>query len=95
MTGGSSTASDTGSRSIADAGARSGDLSAEDMGAMPDILTDEQIKALNREETLAKVSEVTNARKRVTPGSDEDVALVDYWKRLFAHLHTIPRNPGK
>ncbi len=93
--GGSSTASDTGSRSIADAGARSGDLSAEDMGAMPDILTDEQIKALNREETLAKVSEVTNARKRVTPGSDEDVALVDYWKRLFAHLHTIPRNPGK
>lgn len=86
-------AGDTGSRSIAGEGARSGDLSAEDLGAIPEILNDEQIATLGRAETLAKVNEVSAARKRVTdPELDEK--LKDYWKRLFAHLREIPREDG-
>ena len=86
-------AGDTGSRSIAGEGARSGDLSAEDLGAIPEILSDEQIATLGRAETLAKVNEVSAARKRVTD-PDLDKQLHDYWKRLFAHLREIPREDG-
>jgi len=84
-------AGDTGSRSIAGEGARSGDLSAEDLGAIPEILSDAQIATLGRAETLAKVNEVSAARKRVTD-PDLDKELHAYWKRLFAHLREIPRD---
>jgi hypothetical protein len=86
-------AGDTGSRSVAGDGARSGDLSAEDLGAIPEILSDEQIATLGRAETLAKVNEVSAARKRVTD-PDLDKQLHDYWNRLFAHLREIPREDG-
>jgi hypothetical protein len=86
-------AGDTGSRSVAGDGARSGDLSAEDLGAIPEILTEAQIATLGRAETLAKVKEVSAARNRVTD-PDLDKKLHDYWKRLFAHLRTIPREGG-
>ena len=86
-------AGDTGSRSVAGDGARSGDLSAEDLGAIPEILTEDQIATLGRAETLAKVNEVSTARKRVTD-PELDKKLLDYWKRLFAHLRTIPREGG-
>lgn len=86
-------AGDTGSRSIAGEGARSGDLSAEDLGAIPEILSDEQIATLSRAETLAKVNEVSAARKRVTD-PELDKQLLAYFKRLFAHLREIPREDG-
>lgn len=86
-------AGDTGSRSVAGDGARSGDLSAEDLGAIPEILTEDQIATLGRAETLAKVNEVSTARKRITD-PELDKKLQDYWKRLFAHLRTIPREGG-
>jgi hypothetical protein len=79
-------------QSVAGEGARSGDLSAEDMGAMPEILTDEQIATLNKPETLAKVKEVSAARPRVT-NVDVEAELEAYWKRLFAHLRTF-QAPG-
>jgi hypothetical protein len=75
-------------QSVAGEGARSGDLSAEDMGAMPEFLTDEQIATLNKPETLAKVKEVFAARSRVTNPHLKAV-LKAYWKRLFAHLRTF------
>ncbi len=87
--GGGVSASDTASRSVAGSSARSGDLSAEDLGAMPEILTDAQISTLNRAETLAKVNEVTRVKSRV-----DDPALDDYWKRLFQHLRTLGREGG-
>jgi hypothetical protein len=86
-------AGDTGSRSVAGDGARSGDLSAEDLGAIPEILSDEQIATLGRAETLAKVNEVTAARKRITdPELDEE--LRNYFRRLFDHLQEIGREEG-
>lgn len=86
-------AGDSGSRSVAGDGARSGDLSAEDLGAIPEILSEEQIATLSRAETLAKVNEVSAARKRVTD-PELDKQLQEYWKRLFTHLRTIPREGG-
>ena len=91
--GGDFSARDTDSQSVAGEGARSGDLSAEDMGAMPEILTDEQIATLNKPETLAKVKEVSAARSRVT-NVDVEAELTAYWKRLFAHLRTFQTTGG-
>jgi hypothetical protein len=62
------------------------------MGAIPEILTDEQIATLNKPETLAKVKEVSAARSRVTDPNLE-AELEAYWKRLFAHLRTF-QAPG-
>ena len=91
--GGDFSARDTDSQSVAGEGARSGDLSAEDMGAMPEILTDEQIATLNKPETLAKVKEVSAARHRAT-NDDLEAELEAYWKRLFAHLRTFQTTGG-
>ncbi|MDP7029142.1 MAG: hypothetical protein QF733_02875 [Phycisphaerales bacterium] len=87
--GGDMSASDTASRSVAGTSARSGDLSAEDLGAMPEILTDAQIATLNRAETLAKVNEVTKVKARFN-----DPTLDDYWRRLFEHLRKLGREGG-
>jgi hypothetical protein len=63
------------------------------MGAMPEILTDEQIATLNKPETLAKVKEVSAARSRAT-NVDVEAELEAYWKRLFAHLRTFQTTGG-
>ncbi|MDP7069812.1 MAG: hypothetical protein QF561_00510 [Phycisphaerales bacterium] len=88
-TGGGLSARDTDSRSIADQGARSGDLSAEDLGALPEILSKDQIAVLSREETLSRIREVSSARQRV---ADPEISetLVEYWKELFEHLRSLP-----
>ena len=89
-TGGGLSARDTGSGSVADQGARSGDLSAEDLGAMPEILSEEQIAVLSREETLARVREVSAARQHVPEGEMAD-KLAAYWDTLFDHLRDLPQ----
>ncbi|MCH2142883.1 MAG: hypothetical protein MK077_07805 [Phycisphaerales bacterium] len=88
--GGSSTASDTGSLSVSDSNVLSGDLSAGDMGAVPEILTDEQIATLTRAETKAKINSVSAARSR-NLDPETDAALKDYFRRLFTHLRSLPR----
>jgi len=64
---------DTGSISVTNA-----------LGAIPEILSDEQIATLSRAETLAKVTEVSALDKQ----------LHAYFNRLFAHLREIPREDG-
>ncbi|MCH2140718.1 MAG: hypothetical protein MK100_06740 [Phycisphaerales bacterium] len=87
--GGGLSASDTGAESLSGAGARSGDLSAEDMGALPEILTQDQIATLTKQETLNRVMEVSSARKLI---NDPEVLeqLRQYSKQLFDHLHSLP-----
>ncbi len=91
--GGGLSARDTGSGSIADQGARSGDLSAGDLGALPEMLSKEQIKVLSREETLARVREVSAARQHIPPGETAD-ELLAYWQDLFNHLRSLPAEDG-
>ena len=88
--GGGSTASDTGSLSVSDSNVLSGDLSAGDMGAVPEILTDAQIATLTRAETKAKINSVSAARSR-NLDPETDAALKDYFRRLFTHLRSLPR----
>ncbi len=88
--GGGSSASDTGSLSVSDTSVLSGDLSAGDMGAIPEILTDEQIATLTKAETKAKINDVSAARSRPLDEAT-DAALKDYFSRLFKHLRSIPR----
>jgi len=91
--GGSLSASDTGSESLAGAGARSGDLSAEDMGAIPEILTPEQIATLSKDEALNRVKEVSAARKHISD-PEMQTALRAYSKQLFDHLHARDSGSG-
>ncbi len=60
------------------------------MGAIPEILTDEQIATLTKAETKAKINDVSAARSRPLDEAT-DAALKDYFSRLFKHLRSIPR----
>ena len=89
--GGSASHRDSGSASVGSAEFQSGDLDAGALGAMPQILTDEQLAALSEDELRAKLSEVTQARERIRD-PEQSAQLRDYFKRIFDRLRELRRN---
>ena len=87
-------ASDSGSVSVGSTEFQSGDLDSGTLGAMPQILTDEQLAALNEDELRVKVSEVTKARERATD-PEQQAILKDYFQRIFKRLREIRRGVGR
>ena len=87
-------ASDSGSVSVGSTEFQSGDLDSGTLGAMPQILTDEQLAALNEDELRVKVSEVTKARERATD-PEQKAILKDYFQRIFKRLRDIRRGGGR
>ena len=58
------------------------------MGALPEILTQDQIATLTKQETLNRVMEVSSARKLI---NDPEVLeqLRQYSRQLFDHLQSL------
>jgi hypothetical protein len=69
---------------------QSGDLDSGTLGAMPQILTDEQLASLTEDELRVKVSEVTKARERATD-PEQKATLKDYFQRIFKRLRELRR----
>lgn len=87
-------ASDTGSQSVAGDGFKSGDAGADALVTMPQILTDEQIASLGKDETMARINEVSSIRGRNKDPENERI-LADYFTRLFAHLRKVDAEKKK
>ena len=83
-------ASDSGSVSVGSTEFQSGDLDSGTLGAMPQILTDEQLASLTEDELRVKVSEVTKARERATD-PEQQAVLKDYFQRIFKRLRELRR----
>jgi len=89
--GGNGSAKDSGSTSVGSAEFQSGDLDSGALGAMPQILANEQLAALSEDELRAKLSEVTQARERIRD-PEQSAQLRDYFKRIFDRLRELRRN---
>jgi len=63
------------------------------MGAIPEILTPEQIATLSKDEALNRVKEVSAARKHISD-PEMQTALRAYSKQLFDHLHARDSGSG-
>ncbi|MCH2137713.1 MAG: hypothetical protein MK074_01515 [Phycisphaerales bacterium] len=88
--GGSGSASSSGSSSVGSAEFQSGDLDSGALGAMPQILSDEQLATLSEDELRTKLSEVTTARERIKD-PEQSAQLRDYFKRIFDRLREVRR----
>jgi hypothetical protein len=89
--GRSGSAKDSGSASVGSAEFQSGDLDSGALGAMPQILTNQQLAALSEDELRAKLSLVTQARERIRD-PEQSALLRDYFKRIFDRLRELRRN---
>ena len=81
-------AADSDSVSVGSSESRSGDLDSGTLGAMPQILTDEQLAVLTADDLRAKLSEVTQARER-TRDPEQQAILRDYFQRIFKRLRNL------
>jgi hypothetical protein len=83
-------ASDSDSVSVGSSESRSGDLDSGALGAMPQILTDEQLAVLTADDLRSKLSEVTQARER-TRDPEQQAILRDYFQRIFKRLRDLKK----
>ncbi|MCH2136738.1 MAG: hypothetical protein MK101_09170 [Phycisphaerales bacterium] len=84
----SGNAASSGSVSVGSAEFQSGDLDSGALGAMPQILTAEQVATLNADELRARIGEVAQARNRVKDEAQKE-ALKAYFKLLFDQLMKV------